>query len=231
MSKQSRIFNHRKATRNILTLRLIDILDVDPSDTKDLHKAVAKISPFFHPEFFTWKDGKPFKDSLLFKQEERSKILPTIRKHTSNKMRPAEFFGELDEAMKDMSDEDDLEALPEKWDIAVRPIIARRKFIWVFTLLVIVKTKRLQFIKLGLSAPGKMFITRAKHLQQKNPVAMITIFSLTGATTSPPSECLLKSRIPISSSHLSVLLAISPKSTLKPNSPFCVCGPHHTSGP
>ncbi len=131
MSRKSRRFNHQKFDTpvNIMILRLLDQLDVEDDDVKDLNKSIAKISPFFHKDFFDAPEGQSYKDSLLFKQEERAKIMPDSRSHWSNKTRPKEFWKEVDEGLKKMEYADDVENLPEEWDMAVRPIIARRKFL------------------------------------------------------------------------------------------------------
>lgn len=130
MSRKSRRFNHHKLDTpvNIVILRLLDQLDVEHDDVKDLHKSMGKISPFFHKEFFDAPEGEKYKASLLFKQEERAKIMPDSRSHWSNKARPKEFWKEVDKGLKKMEYADDVENLPEEWDMAVRPIIARRKF-------------------------------------------------------------------------------------------------------
>lgn len=74
MTRKCRKFNHFTfdCAPVILALNLIDDLDVKYEDKKDLHKTIAKLTPFFHKEFFDSKDGEAFKESLLFKQEEKS---------------------------------------------------------------------------------------------------------------------------------------------------------------
>lgn len=94
---------------------------------RDLNKALCKIHPFFYPNFLDSERGTRLKESLLFKQEERSKSPPDVRTHISNKYRSKEFWANLDSETKKMKDKDDLEALPEEWDVTVRPIIAHRK--------------------------------------------------------------------------------------------------------
>lgn len=129
MSKQSRISNQRNFgwPAHLLVLKISNMLNADSEDAKDIHKAVAKVTPFFHRDFFKSKTGKPFKESMMFRQLERSKILPTCRKHHSNKTRPDEFFKEFDDAQETMESSDDLNALPEEWDIVMKPKLAQRK--------------------------------------------------------------------------------------------------------
>jgi TRAP-type mannitol/chloroaromatic compound transport system substrate-binding protein len=93
----------------------------------DVNKGIAKISPFFFPAFFDSKNGKQFKDSLLFNQEERAKHPPDIRSHTSNAFREEEFWNEWDDATSKMRDLEDLDPIPEHMDTTIRPIIARCK--------------------------------------------------------------------------------------------------------
>lgn len=123
MTRKCRKYNHFTfdCAPVILALNLIDALNVGYEDKKDLHKAIAKLTPFFHPEFFASKDGEAFKDSLLFKQEERAGAAADTRSHHSVKMRPAEFFDELDAAF---ATADGIEDLPEEWDVIIRPTIA-----------------------------------------------------------------------------------------------------------
>lgn len=109
------------------TLSLVKWLDAAPGDdTKDINKAIAKLSPFFYPEFFESEEGARFRDSLLFKQEERANHIPDIRSDISNARRLKEFWKEWDGEKKMMKSLDDT---PAEWDIAIRPIIARCKLI------------------------------------------------------------------------------------------------------
>ena len=93
-----------------------------------MHKAIAKVAPFFFPQFLDTKDGLQFKKSLIFNQKERAQHLPNIRSHTSNTFRSEEFWTEWDAAMENMEDTEDLEAIPEYMDTAIRPIIAHCKY-------------------------------------------------------------------------------------------------------
>jgi hypothetical protein len=110
----------------ILGLHLVDDLDVAPEYAKGVHKAIAKIAPFFFTQFLESEDGKPFKTSLMFNQTERAKNFPDIRSHVSNKYRGSEFFKEFEDEMRRVQGE--LNDLPPEWDLHIRPIIAHRKF-------------------------------------------------------------------------------------------------------
>lgn len=127
MAKKARRYNYHKfdCPGVILGFKLIHDLDVDDTDSKDIHKAIGKMTPFFDPEFLASKDGEPFKDSLMFNQAERLKTLPDCRTHVSNKYRSAEHFKDFDKEAKAM---EELEDLPFEWDVAIRPIIAHCKF-------------------------------------------------------------------------------------------------------
>lgn len=112
---------------SILTFQLFDWLDaLDRHDSLDVHRAIAKISPFFLPEFFDSKHGQKFKDSLLYNHKERAKQLPDVRSHTSNTYRSEKFWKEWNEAASKMAGVG-LNAIPEHMDNAIRPIIAHCK--------------------------------------------------------------------------------------------------------
>jgi len=130
MAKKSRRFNNQvfDCAPVILALQLLEDLNIGPEDARDTHKATAKIAPYFHSEFLASNDGEPFRNSLMFRQEERAKNYPDVRTHISNKMRLPEFFEEVDKEFSKMAHTDDLETLPEEWDLTVRPTIAHRKF-------------------------------------------------------------------------------------------------------
>jgi len=131
MTKHSRRFNQLdyNSPASRLIFQLLDHLDVpEGQDSRDLHKAIAKMAPFFHQEFFDYKNGHQYKDSLLFNQEERAKHLPKIRSHLSNTFRPKECWYEFDDGCRKMKHNEDLDVFPEDWDITIRPIIAHRKF-------------------------------------------------------------------------------------------------------
>lgn len=108
----------------LLSLNLLDSLNVLPEDSKDLHKGIAKMSPFFHQDFLHSEDGLKFKNSLLFNQEERSQQVLDRRTHVSSKYRTKAFWKEYDDGSKGNTDLDDL---PFEWDCSIRPIIAHRK--------------------------------------------------------------------------------------------------------
>jgi hypothetical protein len=137
MVKYSRRHNQSSlhTSSTILSLKLCDELDVSPSDSKDLHKALGKVYPFFNPEFLDTDKGEEFKDSMLFKQEERARAFPDIRTHISTKHRPEEFYAELDKKLKETKHDDDLDALPFEWDMNIRPILAHRKSLTLYRLL------------------------------------------------------------------------------------------------
>jgi len=119
----------------ILGFQLVDDLDVEPEYAKGVHKAIAKVAPFFWPQFLWSKDGEPFRNSLMFNQAERAKDFPDIRSHVSNKYRSPEFFKEFEDAMTRVGG--DLADLPPEWDLHMRPIIAHCRFPcqspWIFS--------------------------------------------------------------------------------------------------
>ncbi|EEP82860.1 predicted protein [Uncinocarpus reesii 1704] len=96
---------------------------------RDIRQAYVMTSLFFPIGhlFFEGKSGPKWKDSLLFKQEERGKTLPDRRGYRSGRYREEKFFKQLDDLrsrcvienrhMADIS--------PLEWDIVVRPKIAR----------------------------------------------------------------------------------------------------------
>jgi hypothetical protein len=126
MARKSRKFNQRDFENPtcLLTFSLIQWLDAFRDDARDLHKAVGMLCPFFYREFLDSKEGEGFKDSLLFRQEERAKHLPDIRSSVGNAHRPKSFWKEWDDVEKNMKD---LSDTPAQWDVAVRPIIAHCK--------------------------------------------------------------------------------------------------------
>ncbi|KAL2061188.1 hypothetical protein VTL71DRAFT_7461 [Oculimacula yallundae] len=124
--RASRKFNHRvfDCAATILSFNLLATMRISPTDAKDLHRAIAKISPFFHDEFFAaGARGEIYKDSLIFNQEERAKHVPDIRSHVSNKKRKAEFWEEFDREM-DETPTGLVEDLPAERDLAIRGVIA-----------------------------------------------------------------------------------------------------------
>jgi hypothetical protein len=121
MAKYSRRHNARDFINSValISLKLLDWLKVPVGqDSKDLHKALAKI----------------YKNSMMFNQEERAKNPPDIRTHTSNSFRPQDFWTEFDESA-DKIDSDYQDARITEYDIAIRPIIAYCKFPLTFYLI------------------------------------------------------------------------------------------------
>ncbi|PVH81349.1 hypothetical protein DL98DRAFT_571218 [Cadophora sp. DSE1049] len=124
MCRSSRKFNHRTfdCPATVLTFNLLADMNIDTGDSKDLHRAVAKMTPFFHKEFFAPDAiGEPFKDSLIFNQDARAKEYPETRSHRSNKMQPEAFWEEFD---REMGEVEGIWDLPPERDLAIRPIIA-----------------------------------------------------------------------------------------------------------
>jgi hypothetical protein len=112
----------------IIQMTLIGEMEVTLADTKDVEKAIAKVMPFFRTNFQDSEKGARFKGSLMFNQVERAKHVPDCCTSMSNMYRPARFWKTLEEAEDEMDDEEDMEALPEEWDLKTRPIIAQCKF-------------------------------------------------------------------------------------------------------
>lgn len=96
-------------------------------DSRDVHRAVAKMMPFFYATFLESTEGKDFKESLVFDQVVRAKNLPDARSHVSNKYREPSFFKEFDDKMT--AADGDVGELPLEWDICTRPVIAHRKLL------------------------------------------------------------------------------------------------------
>lgn len=111
-----------------IAMKLIVDMKVPAEDQKDVSKALAKILPFFSKDFLNSEKGVEFRDSMLFKQEERAKTIPDCRTAVSTKYRPKEFWKEFDEEEKKMQHVENLEVLPEEWDLKIRPIVASRMF-------------------------------------------------------------------------------------------------------
>lgn len=65
----------------------------------DMFNAFAAMSLFFSSDFFE-SDGTEFRDTLLIKQDERAKQLPSRRRYDSNKCMPKEFWEEWDSIRK-----------------------------------------------------------------------------------------------------------------------------------
>ncbi|KAG9239309.1 hypothetical protein BJ875DRAFT_501529 [Amylocarpus encephaloides] len=129
MAKASRKYAHKylmgfDTPTTFLRLTIMVDMTVPQEDSKDAHKAVAKVAPFFDKGFLDHELGAKFKNSLLFKLEDRARALPCFRTQVSNKMRPAAFWKPYDEACKAMKHKNDLEALPLEYESTTRPIIA-----------------------------------------------------------------------------------------------------------
>ncbi len=94
MIKRSCNFNRRDLKKPAQHLKILveEWLEPPLEDFPDIDKAVARISPFFYPEFLESEDGLDFKDSLLFKQEERAAVIPDIRTLVVNGMRSQSFW-------------------------------------------------------------------------------------------------------------------------------------------
>ncbi|KAK2771436.1 hypothetical protein FQN52_000501 [Onygenales sp. PD_12] len=71
--------------------------------------------------------GAEIKDSLLFKQEERSKLLPDRRGHQSSSSRGNEFFEEFDQIVEKCKKNKSFLAdeVPLEWSVILRPKIAQ----------------------------------------------------------------------------------------------------------
>jgi hypothetical protein len=128
MTKKSLKFVHRDmaSPESLLAFNIMKRLG-SHKEGKDIYKAVAKLTPFFNAEFLDSTHGEAFKESLLLKQEERAKHLPDVRSFTGNQPQAKELWKEWDRVRKLEAFEDTPEV--EKWDIAIRPIIAHRKSI------------------------------------------------------------------------------------------------------
>lgn len=75
------------------------------------------------------EDGDELKKSMLFRQEERSKVLPDRRGYQCPTSRGNKFFEELDEIAERCQKNKTylLDELPQEWDVALRPKIAHRE--------------------------------------------------------------------------------------------------------
>ncbi|KAL3426787.1 hypothetical protein PVAG01_00296 [Phlyctema vagabunda] len=106
-----------------LAINIMKWLDAKTSDDRrDVNEAVAKLLPFFYPQFFESRQGAKFKDSLIFNQVERAKHYPTMRSGVGNQTQPKEFWTEWDRIKKEIKNLDDI---PVERDEVTRPIIAR----------------------------------------------------------------------------------------------------------
>ncbi|EHK97021.1 hypothetical protein M7I_7276 [Glarea lozoyensis 74030] len=110
--------------KSFIHLTIMAEMEVVREDSKDAQKAIAKVMPFFRSDFLKSEMGAKFKDSLMFNQSERAKHVPDCRTSTSTMYRSAKFWQPFEEAEDKMKHEEDMEALPEEWDLKTRPIIA-----------------------------------------------------------------------------------------------------------
>ena len=96
---------------------------------KDMRHARNMMNIFFPTNFWDSKAGLPLKDSLLVKQVERAKNVPERRTHHSVKYRPSDFYKDIDAVSSNRISKQApiVEVFPEEWDLAIRPIIARRE--------------------------------------------------------------------------------------------------------
>lgn len=114
-----------KGSSTVLTFEVMGWLKVTADDVKDAEKALAKIYPFFNPEFLNSEEGKAFKNSLMFDQEKRAKSYPDIRTDTSTIHQPKELYADLEKYRRQMKFTDDYASFPLEWDMTIRPIIAK----------------------------------------------------------------------------------------------------------
>jgi len=131
-------FEMHDEDRAIYCLLTLDFLSLRPDEgtgrraCRDIVRAYAMICPFFPnikghsiKGLLESKHGSQFKDSLLFKPEERARKIARRRTHTSNKHMPKSFWKEW----RDIEGGPDLAyAYPIEWDKLTRPMIARCKF-------------------------------------------------------------------------------------------------------
>lgn len=109
-------------------LRLPVFLDVHPEAHRrvfrDMRKAFAMMALFFPVgvEKFSEDYEGDLTGHMIINQGERAKNRLDRRTPQSSKVRPAEFFKELEDVHQNNFD-----WCPDEWDQAVRPIIAKRK--------------------------------------------------------------------------------------------------------
>jgi hypothetical protein len=113
----------------------------DTRTLRDMAVAFLKMCPFFPnhqsasiKEFLESEVGAPFKDSQLFRTEERAEKLPKTRSHASSNNRPHQFWSEWDRRLKSLGRQKGSEPeiititdYPKQWKVSLRPILARRK--------------------------------------------------------------------------------------------------------
>ncbi|KAI1444975.1 hypothetical protein F5Y02DRAFT_408701 [Annulohypoxylon stygium] len=106
-----------------------------PFITQDIVKTFVAMAMFFPnleetqpvTDFFKSEEGKQYKDSLLFKPQERAKTLPDCRSRASFKHRPKSFWKDWEAVLKDANDIKRCFAdiYPMKWSVVIRPIISK----------------------------------------------------------------------------------------------------------
>ena len=132
MARQYYFVNDLHRLRSFETLRW---LGVHPNEHRhvgrDIGRAYAMASIFFDDGdgFFESGVGKQWKGTLLTDQSKRAESFPDIRSHTSCKYRPDDFYKDMSRLGFDrpISTEEIRKRFPPDWNIALRPIIARRE--------------------------------------------------------------------------------------------------------
>jgi hypothetical protein len=81
-------------------------------------------------EYLNTEQGKPFQSSQIFDPASRSAQRPDTRSRISCTYRPKVFWEEWDKLCA--AEEHYIDAYPWDWNMAVRPIIAKRKHHWYF---------------------------------------------------------------------------------------------------
>ncbi|ESZ95248.1 hypothetical protein SBOR_4360 [Sclerotinia borealis F-4128] len=114
-----------KSSSTMLNFQVMSWMNVTADGVKDAQKAVGKVYPFFNPEFLDAEEGKEFKDSLMFNQEERAKHYPDTRTDKSTIHHTKEFYAKLDKSCREMKFIDNYTSFPSEWDMKIRPIIAK----------------------------------------------------------------------------------------------------------
>jgi hypothetical protein len=112
----------------------------DTRALRDIAVAFLKMCPFFPnlqcasiKEFLESEAGAPFKDSQLLRTEERAEKLPKTRSHASSNNRSPRFWSDLDRRLESLGRQKDgpeiltITSYPKEWEVALRPILARRK--------------------------------------------------------------------------------------------------------
>ncbi|KAJ8133201.1 hypothetical protein O1611_g414 [Lasiodiplodia mahajangana] len=108
-----------------------------PFITQDILKAWAYMAIFFPDleqcqpatDFFKSEEGQRYQQSPLHNPRQRASSLPDIRTKTSFKYRPKSFWREWEDILTKAKEARTYyaDAIPLKWSVATRPIIAKRK--------------------------------------------------------------------------------------------------------